>query len=248
MYKALGITGHRNLLVAGIYNIMGPLANLIFITFIVDRIGRKKPLLFGTITITLALILEAIVNSQNPNGTREGLSIAGIAFLFSVTILFSFSFGPCSWLYMSEIMPMQIRGKGSAFATGVGNWAVSVLFSQISPIALGKIGWKYYFVFVAFSKFYLSCFSFPSMPRQIDGPFSLPFGVLEESLLTGCFPRIDICVTFPTILFWFKETKGKTLEEIDLLFGERALGTLPDELTEKDLARPEVSYVEDKDA
>jgi hypothetical protein len=42
---------------------------------------------------------------------------------------------------MSEIMPMQIRGRGCAFATGVGNWLVSTLFAQISPIALGKIGW-----------------------------------------------------------------------------------------------------------
>jgi hypothetical protein len=25
---------------------------------------------------------------------------------------------------MSEVMPMQIRGKGNAFATGIGNWLV----------------------------------------------------------------------------------------------------------------------------
>lgn len=31
----------------------------------------------------------------------------------------------------------------------------------------------------------------------------------------------------------FQETKQKSLEEIDLLFGERALGTLPDDLDDK---------------
>jgi hypothetical protein len=31
----------------------------------------------------------------------------------------------------------------------------------------------------------------------------------------------------------FKETKLMTLEEVDLLFGERALGTLPENLDEK---------------
>jgi len=30
-----------------------------------------------------------------------------------------------------------------------------------------------------------------------------------------------------------QETKQKSLEEIDLLFGDRALGTLPDDLDEK---------------
>lgn len=54
--------------------------------------------------------------------------------------------------YMAEVMPMQIRGKGSAFATGIGNWAVSTLWAQVSPIALGHLQWRYYFVFVGWSK------------------------------------------------------------------------------------------------
>lgn len=29
---------------------------------------------------------------------------------------------------------MQIRGRGNAFATGIGNWAVNVLFSQVMLI------------------------------------------------------------------------------------------------------------------
>lgn len=64
------------------------------------------------------------------------------------------------------------------------------MWSQVSPIAIGAIGWKFNLVFIAF----------------------------------------NVCVTFPTILFVFKETKKLSLEEVDLLFGERALGTLPTEL------------------
>lgn len=141
MYNALGIEGHRAVLVAGIYNCVGPIANLIFIFFILDRVGRKKPLLFGALCITLALFAEAGLNAANPDGSRLGYSIGGVFFLFLVSVIFSLSFGPISWVYMSEIMPMQIRGRGCAFATGIGNWLVSTLFAQISPIALGKIGW-----------------------------------------------------------------------------------------------------------
>lgn len=121
MYEALGITGHRNVLVAGIYNVVGPIANFFFITFFLDKVGRRKPLLFGAAGITIALICEAAINSQNPDGTRHGLSVAGVFFLFLVSVIFSLSFGPISWVYMSEIMPMQIRGRGNAFATGIGN-------------------------------------------------------------------------------------------------------------------------------
>jgi hypothetical protein len=91
---------------------------------------------------------------------------------------------------MSEVMPMQIRARGNAFATGIGNWLVATLFAQVSPIGLGEIGWKFYFIFVAF----------------------------------------NILVTIPVVFFFFKETKQVSLEDIDLLFGERALGTLPDDL------------------
>jgi len=193
MYKALGIVGNKSLLVSGIYNCVGPISNLIFIFFLLDRVGRRKPLLFGTIGITIALICEAAVNSQNTdpvNHPHNNLSIAGVFFIFCVTVIFSFSFGPISWVYMSEIMPMQIRARGNAFATGIGNWLVATFWAQLSPLALAKLTWKFYFLFAAW----------------------------------------NVVVTFPVIFFFFKETNQVSLEDIDLLFGERALGTLPDDL------------------
>ena len=200
MYNALGIVGNRALLVAGIYNCVGPLANLVFIIFIIDRVGRRKPLLIGTIAIAIALICESAINSRidktNPN---HGLSIAGVFFIFCVTVIFSWSWGPISWVYMSEVMPMQIRARGTAFATGIGNWLVSTFWSQLSPMALKELEWKFYFLFVAF----------------------------------------DILITLPVVYFFFKETKQLSLEEIDLLFGERSLGALPDDLNKEDFAVPE---------
>ncbi|KAL3479200.1 general substrate transporter [Aspergillus californicus] len=193
MYENLGITGKTNLLVTGIYNCLGPLANLLFILFVLDKVGRRKPMIFGAIGITLALFCEAALNSQNPDGLRRGYSIGGVFFIFCVTIIFSWSFGPCSWVYMAEVMPMQIRGRGNAFATGVGNWTVSTVWAQVSPIALGKIGWKFYFIFASW----------------------------------------NICVTLPIVYLFFVETKQKSLEEIDILFGGRALGTLPEDIATK---------------
>jgi hypothetical protein len=61
------------------------------------------------------------------------------------------SFGPISWVYASEIMPLSIRGRGSAFATGIGNWLVGTVWSQVSPIGLGRTQWKFYLIFVAWN-------------------------------------------------------------------------------------------------
>jgi hypothetical protein len=52
-------------------------------------------------------------------------------------------------------------------------------------------------------------------------------------------------VTFPTIWFTFKETKQLSLEEIDLLFGERALGTLPPKIKDTDV-KVATAHVEEK--
>jgi hypothetical protein len=150
MYNALGITGNRALLVAGIYNCVGPLANLVFIIFMIDRVGRRQPLIWGTVAIAVALICEAAINSQiDPQNPQHGLSIGGVFFLFCVTVIFSLSWGPVSWVYMSEVMPMQIRARGNAFATGIGNWLVSTFWAQVSPMALKELSWKFYFLFVA---------------------------------------------------------------------------------------------------
>ena len=99
MYDALGFTGHKGVLVAGLYNIVGPITSksstshacwcpdkvkdFFFIVFLLDRVGRRKPLLFGATGITIALICEAVLNSVNPDGRKRGLSIAGLFFIFS---------------------------------------------------------------------------------------------------------------------------------------------------------------------
>jgi hypothetical protein len=56
----------------------------------IDKIGRRKPLIWGTIGIMIALICEAIINSQiKPDVVSHSLSYAGVFFLFCVTVIFS---------------------------------------------------------------------------------------------------------------------------------------------------------------
>ncbi|KAA8646323.1 sugar porter family MFS transporter [Aspergillus tanneri] len=203
IYNALGITGSRNILVAGIYNCVGPLTNLAFIIFLLDRVGRRKPMMFGATAIGIVLICFTGLHANNDDGSRRGYSIGGVFFIFCITIIFSLSFGPCSWTYMAEVMPMQIRGKGNAFATGFGNWAVSTLWNQVSPLAMEKIEWKFYLIFIIW----------------------------------------NFCITLPTVYFLFVETKQQSLEEIDILFGGRALGTLPEDVTKRTLEKAEETGV-----
>lgn len=76
-----------------------------FIIFILDWIGRKKPLLFGAGSlVALFSVLTALLASFPP-GENQNLAAqkAGIAMIFMMSIVFSLSFGPVSWVLASEV-------------------------------------------------------------------------------------------------------------------------------------------------
>ncbi|KAF4571348.1 hypothetical protein EYR36_008677 [Pleurotus pulmonarius] len=188
MYAGLGITGGRALLVQGIYGAVGPIANIFFITLILDRVGRKKPLMFGAASFVVTFsILAAIVASFPPPPVElagqipvnEAAQRAGIAMIFLTSIFFSLSFGPVSWVLASEVFPTSTRSIGTSVAT-CANWAFNVLLSQVSPIGMTNVKWKFYLLFVALN-------------------------------------FVDLII----ITLFFPETKGKSLEDMAIVFGDK---------------------------
>ncbi|KAI1796985.1 general substrate transporter [Ganoderma leucocontextum] len=149
MYRALGLSAGKSLLVQGIYGAVGPITNFFFITLLLDTVGRKKPLMVGAGSFVVTYsILTAIVASFPPDeSTNLAAQRAGIAMIFLTSIFFSLSFGPVSWVLASEVFPTRTRSMGTSVAT-CANWAFNVLFSQVSNIAISKISWKYYLVFI----------------------------------------------------------------------------------------------------
>ena len=59
--------------------------------------------------------------SKDPNYQNSGTGIAGIAGVFAFSLCFSWSYGPVSWIYQSEVFPMNIRALGASVSTAT-NW------------------------------------------------------------------------------------------------------------------------------
>ncbi|EJD07134.1 sugar transporter [Fomitiporia mediterranea MF3/22] len=154
MYETLGLSPGKTLLVQGIYGAVGPITNFFFITLFLDRIGRKRPLLFGAATFVCTFSILAAIVSSFPPGATQNLAAqrAGIAMIFLTSIVFSLSFGPISWVLASEVFPTRTRALGTAVATCC-NWAFNVLFSEVSPIGLAHSSSKFYILFVCLNAF-----------------------------------------------------------------------------------------------
>jgi hypothetical protein len=144
LYTQLGITGHNLLLIQGIYSVVGTIATLIFMTIIIDKVGRKLPLVVGGYLLAGAFAgLAAVIHIlASGGGNHHVAQKAGLAMVFIISALFSMSFASVSWVMPSEVFPIRTRSMGVAAATCC-NWAFNVLLPQVSPLGMNSAGWKY---------------------------------------------------------------------------------------------------------
>jgi MFS family permease len=104
--------------------------------FLVDRIGRKPLLYIGVTGMTASLFVLAIAFRQVTFGSSLGM--IATACLVVYIACFAFSMGPIAWILVSEVFPLQIRGRGVAAATlgsGASNFLVSLTFLSLIKAA-----------------------------------------------------------------------------------------------------------------
>jgi len=179
IYKNLGFGGNTTLMINGISGAWQVVVVWVFIQFIVDRVGRRKPLIIGPILMCIFLAWQAgIASLFSVEGySNLGAGIAGLVSIFLFSGAFSASFGPVSWIYQSEIFPMNQRALGTSISTA-SNWLNNVIIGQITPVGFANLGWKYFFVYVATnaSNAVVSYFLFPETKNLSLEEIGLLFG------------------------------------------------------------------------
>jgi SP family sugar:H+ symporter-like MFS transporter len=120
----------------------------IAVTFVaialVDRVGRRPILLFGSAGMTLSLATMAVAFSQAD--TVDGApSLPGawgpIALVAANVFVVSFgaSWGPVVWVLLGEIFPTRIRARAlgvAAAAQWIANFAITVSFPPLAAFSL----------------------------------------------------------------------------------------------------------------
>ncbi|GJN22834.1 hypothetical protein PR202_gb10434 [Eleusine coracana subsp. coracana] len=97
----------------------------------VDDIGRRPLLIGGVGGITLSLLLLAAYYKILNN-----FPFVAVGALLLYVGSYQVSFGPISWLMVSEIFPLRTRGRGISLAESLGAANVFFLFGAIALLAL----------------------------------------------------------------------------------------------------------------
>ncbi|KFY63654.1 hypothetical protein V497_01939 [Pseudogymnoascus sp. VKM F-4516 (FW-969)] len=147
MYKTLGIKGSTVLALAGVWGLTGPLANIVCLLWIIDRVKRRTLFMWGSIALTVDIAIVQAIVAVYSGGSNQVANGIGIFFLILFGVIFSLSWNSGAPVYTTEIFPTQIRSLGGAIST-FWSFVIQVVLAQASPTALTNVGWRYYFFFI----------------------------------------------------------------------------------------------------
>lgn len=113
--------------------------------WLIEHLGRRTLLLWGAGGIfTCLFALGLVLIKETP-----GLFLGWVALILITSYLgfYAVSYGPISWLYMSEVFPQHLRASGMSVATMV-NWATQAIVSFSFLATLNAFGptfvfWSY---------------------------------------------------------------------------------------------------------
>jgi MFS transporter, SP family, arabinose:H+ symporter len=149
---------------------MNLIATLIGMT-VIDKLGRKKLLLFGSVGTAICLAgVAAVFFTNSHQASLLWLLVGYIAF-------FALSQGAVIWVYISEVFPTKIRSKGQSLGSS-SHWIMNAAIAFTFPL-LAKTSGAYPFMFFA----------------------------------------AMMVVQFFVVLFFYPETKGVSLEQLQRQLG-----------------------------
>jgi len=92
--------------------------------WLIDRAGRRRLLIIGISGMIASLVLLGFAFI----GAIPSLGIVAVLSLMCYVAFFAISLGPVAWLIISEIYPLEVRGKAMSIAT-FANWGCNFIVS-----------------------------------------------------------------------------------------------------------------------
>ncbi|CZS93650.1 probable hexose transporter [Rhynchosporium agropyri] len=149
--KSMGITNPQTILgINGGMKSWGLFVN-IFMSFQVDRLGRRPTYLISTVGTLVAFTIWTIISARYAIEPQKSLGTAFVFMIFVYGTFYDFKSGLLA-SYTTEILPYGIRAKGFTWL----NFCVTaaLTFNQYAnSVALDALAWKYYIFYCVFLAF-----------------------------------------------------------------------------------------------
>ncbi|GKT03844.1 sugar porter family MFS transporter [Furfurilactobacillus entadae] len=113
---------------------------------LMDKIDRKKMLIFGASGMGLSLLVMSIILKFD-NGSQVAAIVSAIALTVYVAF-YAATWAPVTWVLIGEVFPLNIRGLETSLCSAT-NWAANMLVSLTFPAMLSTIGLSSSFLFYA---------------------------------------------------------------------------------------------------
>jgi len=123
---------------------------------LIDRVGRKLLLLIGAVGTAVCLAMVAAIFLTN---RHQAMLVWALIFYIG---FFAVSQGSVIWVYISEVFPTRVRGKGQSLGSGT-HWVMNAILSGFFPVIAARSG-AYPFLFFAVMmvlQFFVVLFYFP---------------------------------------------------------------------------------------
>lgn len=143
LFQRLGLSDVTSRLIAAANGTEYFLASLIAI-LIIDRIGRRKLMLFGAVGQCITMILLAVLGSVRGTGAQ----VTSAVLLFVFNSFFAIGWLGMTWLYCAEIVGLEIRAPANALSTS-SNWIFNFVVVMVTGPSFNNISWGTYIVFAA---------------------------------------------------------------------------------------------------
>ena len=123
---------------------------------VIDKVGRKKLLLIGSVGTALCLAGVALIFLT---GRHENLLVW---MLVGYIAFFAFSQGAVIWVYISEVFPNRVRAKGQSLGS-FSHWIMNALISWTFPLMAASSGGYPFLFFSAMMvlQFFVVLFFYP---------------------------------------------------------------------------------------
>lgn len=183
VFAGLGISSSTSgLLATGVVGLV-KFTMSIFSILIIDTFGRRPLLLSGTLLMVIAFFYIGAETHIMPVQTLNGASITGIVMVYVFILAYSYSWGTCHYIIVSEVLTNELRAKCQVL-TGGTDWLFQYVTIQASSSMLKNLGGRTYFAFATFNTFFLIYFYF-FLPETAQHKLEGMSSAFKESKVVG---------------------------------------------------------------